>query len=448
MAMQSIDLSPLSILNRMKKIENAIPRKDFDVYTAQSFPNSGNITNEDLQKEAKFMLEFCGLKGYETDILFAKTEQGVGGYITSSSNIYERAVHIKVSDEYIGYPERCLAVLAHEICHKVIDVNGLHDTDTDENETLTDLATIYMGLGEIILRGYKSHTHILGYLDFNNYRVAHHIMCVVYGHVESEKTGLAESDVLLDDVINYWERAGSERSILKECFVALEKQHSAFWKNLNLLTELINRFKIDMLHNYMHYDSIFYKNLQDDNGNFKRKLAAFSILYELIASDSYPEAKTNAAIEGLNNIVEDSIYDLFTFYQQRNVIDFKYDIECPNCRTISKNNQKVMGRKAVLKCGKCGCHYLYDAEIWNCTIKAKERREAKMREEELINQKVNYRINKAQEEADRIINEARNAHLQLERERKMIEEQARINYREDIIDKAPSMLKWLIKRYL
>ena len=49
MAMQSIDLSPLSILNRMKKIENAIPRKDFDVYTVQSFPNSGNITNEDLQ---------------------------------------------------------------------------------------------------------------------------------------------------------------------------------------------------------------------------------------------------------------------------------------------------------------------------------------------------------------------------------------------------------------
>ncbi len=47
------------------------------------------------------------------------------------------------------------AVLAHEVMHLYLYYQGIHKTDTLENEVLTDTAAVYFGYGEYLARGYK-----------------------------------------------------------------------------------------------------------------------------------------------------------------------------------------------------------------------------------------------------------------------------------------------------
>jgi hypothetical protein len=46
-------------------------------------------------------------------------------------------------------------ILAHELTHHFLYARGVHLPDTDENEKMTDLATVYLGLGKLTLNGYE-----------------------------------------------------------------------------------------------------------------------------------------------------------------------------------------------------------------------------------------------------------------------------------------------------
>ncbi len=43
------------------------------------------------------------------------------------------------------------AILAHELTHHFLDTKGIRHSDIEENERLTDLATVYVGLGKLIV---------------------------------------------------------------------------------------------------------------------------------------------------------------------------------------------------------------------------------------------------------------------------------------------------------
>ena len=47
------------------------------------------------------------------------------------------------------------AILAHELTHHFLFNKQIGYPDTDENERLTDLATVYLGLGKLTLNGYE-----------------------------------------------------------------------------------------------------------------------------------------------------------------------------------------------------------------------------------------------------------------------------------------------------
>lgn len=76
--------------------------------------------------------------------------------------------------------ESVRAVLAHEICHYVLNAAGLREDDTDNNEKLTDLCMFVLGLGHIFLAGFKTQAvpeeyrpgHRLGYLSDAEYAFA------------------------------------------------------------------------------------------------------------------------------------------------------------------------------------------------------------------------------------------------------------------------------------
>ena len=55
--------------------------------------------------------------------------------------------------ENTGYT-KTLAVLIHECMHYYLGCRGIYLQDTTSNEYLTDIATLYMGFGDYINRGY------------------------------------------------------------------------------------------------------------------------------------------------------------------------------------------------------------------------------------------------------------------------------------------------------
>ena len=71
----------------------------------------------------------------------------------------------------VGKPLSLAAILAHELSHQLLAHNGIWLADEDENEQLTDAASIVAGLGKVVLNGTVTElaeatgeTQFLGYL--------------------------------------------------------------------------------------------------------------------------------------------------------------------------------------------------------------------------------------------------------------------------------------------
>jgi hypothetical protein len=72
------------------------------------------------------------------------------------------------------------AVLAHEVCHYILNAAGLREDDSLDNEKLTDLSMFVLGLGHVFLSGYRTlgnseeyrPGHRMGYLTDAEYAFA------------------------------------------------------------------------------------------------------------------------------------------------------------------------------------------------------------------------------------------------------------------------------------
>lgn len=90
-------------------------------------------------------------------------------------NCEDVLIHLSRSLE--GYPECVLATLSHEISHKYNHFNKLYFQNSYENEIFTDLTSVYLGYGKLMLNGVevikkygeayseKIHTKKVGYLN-------------------------------------------------------------------------------------------------------------------------------------------------------------------------------------------------------------------------------------------------------------------------------------------
>lgn len=89
-------------------------------------------------------------------------------------------VSIALSEELLTNSKALRSILAHEVCHYVLNNSGIRESDTENNEKLTDLCMFVSGLGEIFVDGYKTENakeeyrvgHRLGYLSDSEYQFA------------------------------------------------------------------------------------------------------------------------------------------------------------------------------------------------------------------------------------------------------------------------------------
>jgi hypothetical protein len=108
-----------------------------------------------IQKAAKTIANFVGLNNLVFIVAIINQEFNVGGHIELNNNAKE--VFIEISPKILKSQDAVLAVLAHEITHKYMQINaiscGTGPLHEYENEILTDITSIFLGLGKLMLNG-------------------------------------------------------------------------------------------------------------------------------------------------------------------------------------------------------------------------------------------------------------------------------------------------------
>lgn len=438
------DLTPRQILSHLLDIEKKSPREHFRIFQP-TVTTHAVVSDYFLAEEAGKMLEFVGLFGYELDVTYAKTAIGTGGDCVNNGP--ERVVHIHVSDSFRTDWKASMAVLAHEICHKLLFVKGLNSPISMMNEVYAELATIYFGFGELILEGYQAEDHCLGYLKPDTYKKINLLVCVVCGNIKSDVLNLKDIDPLADEVIDIWEKEEEKRSLLINCFKDTEKQISEYYRNICLLNQIQEKLKEDLKGDYERLDKLYFENFI--NTNYTR-LEAFLFVYDNYCAGEYKNARVSLLSETLN----ESIFALVSKYQEQGDLKLKYDYICPVCGTIRENKQDIKGI-SVKKCPTCGKHITFNTEEWNATVFQRKVIRKEIAEINAINKKVEEYKRLVKNEADDAIRNVQNKAsrqinaLQHETAEKIDEikrnEQQRC--KEEILNRIPSYLRWMVAKY-
>jgi hypothetical protein len=132
---------------------------------------------------------------------------------------------IEIAHEFFGWPAAIWLILAHEICHHILNQTGLADRlNPTRNERMTDTAMFICGFGEIALAGkdcvrrsgqnggyVSSH---LGYLQDAEYQYAYH--WVIAARACNQMPGLKGVAVSHPEIANRFRISGSvERAMAR-----------------------------------------------------------------------------------------------------------------------------------------------------------------------------------------------------------------------------------------
>ena len=155
-----------SISYKMLEVEELFPYKD------------------DLSALAKKIAEFVGVKA---SFIVTRNAKDKGGDIENEGKFSYIDLNQTVCDSFL----QTVAVLAHEIMHRFLFSKCLRYSLVIENEVLTDIATVYMGLGKLSLMGHRYEqetvndstitrsSHEVGYLDMDSFCFVYLLLCRV-----------------------------------------------------------------------------------------------------------------------------------------------------------------------------------------------------------------------------------------------------------------------------
>jgi len=145
----------------------------------------------DIQRAAQRVAEFVGLNGLTFLIEPTRLAKDTCGRIELQSHGVE--VFVQISPDLFGFPDAVLATISHEIAHKFLHINriewGAGPADHYHNEVLTDVASVFLGLGKLMLNGHHAerttkrasgtttHTRKVGYLEGNQLAFVYLLTC-------------------------------------------------------------------------------------------------------------------------------------------------------------------------------------------------------------------------------------------------------------------------------
>jgi hypothetical protein len=139
----------LSFVDKLIQLEE---RAGLQVHYHNAAPISTPLHDRvSIQKVARQIADSIGLSQFQFIITIAKQKKNVGGHIDLSTK--DEAVFIEIDPDAMAFPDSVGATLCHEICHKWLQTMGVSSPILIDNEILTDITTVFLGFGKIMLNG-------------------------------------------------------------------------------------------------------------------------------------------------------------------------------------------------------------------------------------------------------------------------------------------------------
>lgn len=370
---KQISLKADEILTKLSLIEKHLGYSTMCFYipTYNRYGGSDGLIN--AQKEATQMMKHVGLSDYMPVITFTDTKLGVGGNVELDNSEF---VFIEIDQSFCNNPEKVLAVMAHEICHKVLFTHGLYYRDKQmsmENEILTDLTTVYVGFGKLSLNGcYKEsqtktisgdttikRTETIGYITLNSFATAYTIVCSRFNIPRKDKIeGLgyyATQELCSTNPFSY----NITVKDLKETIKTAQDTDSEMLKYIIVIESMLSQIKNDIKERFqiIHEDLVSPFNYDDEALSQQQFLA-------IKAVNQY--RKTGKEFEHLNSLIKEFEINI----SHENTISINHDeistvlkdLVCPICG-YKKPKALKENRKALFKCNKCNHYFLWDGEL-------------------------------------------------------------------------------------
>jgi len=305
-----------------------------------------------IQKAAKTIADFVGLNNLVFIVAKTKQKSNVGGYIELNNN--ENEVFIEISDNISKSQNAVLAVLAHEITHKYMQINaiscGTGPLLEYENEILTDITSIFLGFGKLMLNGYEivkesvnivnytRETIKIGYLNKKQIAFVYRLICAMRKIPKNDMLSGLSSEAI---------------SEISDCYCYEEDYFNQEFHN--------NKFQNELVESLINY----IQTLQDELNQINRHL-------EIIKTEYINKTETflDLKLQNLKNFYNDlrtlnqyDTYDpcliyLITIKNRRKIEQMKIKLSQEisdannvklNLNTITKLDEKKRTKKSFLK---------------------------------------------------------------------------------------------------
>jgi hypothetical protein len=154
-------------------------------------------------------------------------------------------VTIRVSPDFERDLAAARAILAHEVCHYVLENRGIRQPNFELNERDTDLCMFICGFGDVFLAGYKRSFarneyrpgHRLGYLNDAEYEFANHYTSELRATYRQNLK--SELDVLKERLLL---KAQGDRDRVQR-LIDYERQRDRSLSEIELYRDAIARFE-------------------------------------------------------------------------------------------------------------------------------------------------------------------------------------------------------------
>lgn len=359
MAAQEIYITPKQILSYLKDFEEKLPRPQKELYVSKL--KSTPLTIQALNCEVESMAEYIGLKGFTANCRWTKLPDGIGGQI-KLDNSRSGNLMIDINEDYKNELEVTRATLAHELCHKYLQMNGIYyPTFTEINETYTDLCTIYVGFGNLIIKGYSTKKWKSGYLNFPIYKRTYNLVrAIVWGEVMAVADD--HSEPFLEKALRIWVRNSDKKMLSRKEYKDAFKEISEYQKNLEIFKQLLSMLEEEPLKLAEQVDSKMYNtNWFNAEGTLEHKIACFIGIYEgLIIKDKFKDTPIHTVNRHLQHLIAQIVDAIGRNRFPYNRINRLY-FECPYCKHRAQAS-KIANSETIVKCPNCRKRFAVNGE--------------------------------------------------------------------------------------
>ncbi len=359
-----------------------------------------------VQQAGKKISEFIGMPNLTFVISYTKQVDDTAGHIELNNNSDE-GVFIEIDDQYKSEPAMILSILSHEICHKLIHINGL-TLPGYENEILTDVATIYTGLGKLSLNGCevvkesttnnadggtttKTTTKKVGYLNRKKFAFVYKVICAMRkipdkyataGLNSSAKAVLDKTMVKLGpELFDNSLSAHEVKAAIKEANHDMQKALALNTKLSKTIRANIAEIKQKNLDAHKKVKSTTHRYISDaddtlkpDSLNYIKNMLLVNNLKKISGIHKKEENELTSINDQLQKVFskEDDTFPINL--KERNPL---YNLKCPVCT----HNMRLQQDKLVkVKCKKCDYSFMVDnKKVEQEKLKKKEKKKRSFR---------------------------------------------------------------------